>query len=114
LQPLRSIFAYLKRERENPAKEAVIVPLPTTQPQKKKWIYAAAAAAACLLFATYFALENRQTTQTECVGTFVMIDGICYTDMSIISKYIIEAINLVNIPFEDGYVFDEMDFFDEI
>ena len=112
LQPYRSIFAYLKHEKENLAEEAAIIPLPAIQQRRVIWWYAAAAAVACLLVGTFLAHENRPVTQTACTGTYVMVNGICYDDMALVKKYATETIDMVTQPFGSS-VTDALDFLDD-
>ena len=117
LLPYRSIFAYLKHEREQPlasADAADLTQLFKNQPSKfknqKMWWYAAAAAVACLLVATFFVREHQPARQALCTGTYVMVNGICYDDLSLVRKYAAEAIDMVTQPFGDGSATDALDF----
>ena len=109
LQPYRSIFACLQHEREHPAEQSAIITLPTNQPRRIKWWYAAAAVAACGLVVTFLAREYQPATQTACVGTYVMINGVCYDDLSLVKKYAVEAIDMVTQPFGSS-ITDALDF----
>ena len=109
-QPYRSIFACLQHEREQPPKKAATIALPFIRPRHTKWWYAAAAAIACLLVATFLAREYQPVSKTACVGTYVMIDGVCYDDLALVRKYAIETIDMVTQPFENGSATDALDF----
>ena len=111
LQPYRSIFAYLKHEKEHPVEEAAIITLPVVQQRRVRWWYGAAAAVACLLVATFLIREFQPATQTACVGTYVMINGVCYDDLALVKKYATEAIDMVTQPFGSS-VTDALDFLD--
>ena len=109
LQPYSAIFAYLKHEKEHPAKEAAIITLPAIEQRRIKWRYVAAAAVACLLVATFLVREHQPAPQIACTGTYVMINGICYDDMALVRKYATEAIDMVTQPFGSS-VTDALDF----
>jgi len=109
LQPYRTIFAYLKHEKEHPAEEAAIISLPAIQQRRVKWWYATAAAVAFLLVATYFVRENQPTPKTLCTGTYVMVNGVCYDDPALVRKYATETIDFVTQPFGSS-VTDALDF----
>ena len=103
LQPYRSIFAYLQEQKSK------------SENQKSKiinWWYAAAAAVACLLTATFLIHEFQPKPQALCEGTYVMINGVCYDDLSLVRKYATEAIDMVTQPFENGSAADALDFLD--
>jgi len=82
------------------------------QPRRIKWWYAAAAAVACLLTATYLVREFQPKPQALCEGTYVVINGICYDDLSLVRKYATEAIDMVTMPFGNGSAADALDFLD--
>jgi hypothetical protein len=110
LLPYRSIFVWLQHERENPSEKIV----PTVQPRRAGWWYAAAAVAACLLGVVFFVSKHQPEPQTTaCTGTYVMVDGICSDDLSLIRKYAVETIDLVTQPFEDSSPTDEPTFLND-
>ena len=114
LQPYRSIFAYLGHEKEvsrfraSPSEFRIS----SFKNQKSKWWYAAAAAVACLLTATYLVHEFQPKPQALCEGTYVVINGICYDDLSLVRKYATEAIDMITMPFGNGSAADALDFLD--
>ena len=113
LQPYRSIFAYLKHERERPLEVSSFkfqVTKIKNQKSKIRW-YAVAAAVACLLVATFLTREYQGAPQNLCIGTYVMVNGVCYDDPALVSKYAIEAIDMVTQPFGSS-VTDALDFLD--
>ena len=133
LQPYRSIFAYLKREKdeqtvqerrhsaldaESPKNNSLIIrrlrvkPAMTSSMQSRrvKWWYAAASVAACLLVATFFVREYQPKPQTLCTGTYVMVNGVCYDDLALVKKYATETIDMVTKPVGNGSATDALDF----
>jgi len=126
LQHYRSIFAYLKHEGERHSvftrHSALDAEPPKNSPQiirrlrvkpamtRVKWWYAAAAAVACLLTTTYIIHEHQSKPQTLCVGTYVVVNGICYDDLSLVKKYAAETIDMVTQPFGDGSITKALDF----
>ncbi len=116
LRPYRSIFAYLQHEKEHPllpeerSLEAAAIIEPAIRPRPIKWWYAAAAMAACLLAAVFLTHEPAIDSDVPCTGTYVMINGVCYDDLSLVSKYATEAIDQVTQPFGDGSATDALDF----
>ena len=111
LQPYRSIFACLQHEREYLSEEPIVITLPTVQPRRVKWWYAAAAVA-CLFVATFLVHEYQPASQTACVGTYVMINGVCYDDLALVKKYATETIDMVTKPFGSS-ITDALDFLSE-
>ena len=111
LQPYRSIFACLQHEREHLSEEPPIIALPVVQSRRTKWWYAAAAVA-CLFVATFLVREYQPATQTACVGTYVMINGVCYDDLALVKKYATETIDMVTQPFGSS-ITDALDFLSE-
>jgi len=109
LQPYRSIFACLQHEREHPSEQPAIISLPSIQSRRVKWWYAAASVAACGLVAIFTTREHQPATQNACVGTYVMINGICYDDLALVKKYATEAIDMVTQPFGSS-ITDALDF----
>jgi hypothetical protein len=109
LQPYRSIFGYLQHEREHPSEEAAIVALPVAQPRRIRWWYAAAAVAACLFGATFLVHKLQPMTKASCTGTYVVVNGVCYDDMTQLKRHAVEAIDLITQPFENGYLIDDME-----
>ena len=97
-QPYRAIFACLQHEREHFSEEPATVVLPAIQAHRVNWWYAVAAAVACLLVVTFLAHEYQPATQTACVGTYVVINGICYDDLALVKKYATEAIDMITQP----------------
>ena len=123
LQPYRSIFAYLQSGRSVPLQSPCPVLNINTEfasGQKSKtknrkskivkWWYAAAAAIAILLTATFLVREFHPKPQVLCEGTYVVINGICYDDLSLVRKYATETIDMVTKPFGDGSAADALDF----
>ncbi len=121
LQPYRSIFAYLQHEKEQPplseegSLETAAIIEPAIQPRPIKWWYAAATAAACILAAIFLAREYRPepAPQALCSGTYVMVNGVCYDDLSLVSKYATEAIDQVTEPVGENSATDALDFLTE-
>ena len=111
LQPYRSIFAYLQHEKEHPSQEQAIISPAIPLRRINRW-YAAAAAVACLLAGTFLVREFQSKPKNLCVGTYVMINGICYDDMALVRKYATETIDLVTQPFDNASVTDALDFLD--
>jgi len=120
LQPYRSIFAYLQNEKVSTETTSVLLSIKNQKSlvQSKceakiasysKWRYAAAAAVACLLLGTFFVHEYRPMPQT-CTGTYIMINGICYNDLSLVKKYATETIDMVTNPISDGTATDAFNF----
>jgi len=103
LQPYRAIFACLQHERENPSEDAQIITLPAVQPRRFKLWYAAAAIAACLSGVIFLVHKHQSAAPASCTGTFVMVNGVCSSDMSILKKYAVETIDLITQPVEDSY-----------
>ena len=106
LQPYRSIFAYLKHEKE----KFSVVSFQFSAVKPVKWWYAAAAAVACLIAGTFFVREFQPAPKNLCTGTYVMVNGICYDDMALVRKYATETIDLVTQPFDNGFATDALDF----
>jgi len=114
LQPYRSIFAYLKHEKEEfevSDFKSDVSDLKPVISRSVKWWYAAAAVA-CLLTGTFFLREFRPAPKNLCTGTYVMINGICYDDLALVRKYATEAIDLVTQPFENSSAIEALDFLD--
>ena len=112
LQPYCSIFAYIQHEKQSPPEVAPIITLPAMQPRRVKWWYAAAVAA-CLLFSAFLARQYQPASQSLCVGTYVMVNGVCYDDLALVRKYATETIDQITKPFGDGSATDALDFLDE-
>ena len=110
LQPYCSIFAYLQHEKEYPSEEyslesAAIIE-PAIQPRRIKWWNIAAAA--CLLAAIFLAREyHKPAKEALCVGTYVMVNGVCYDDIAFVRKYAAEAIKMLVDTFDDSCLIDE-------
>jgi hypothetical protein len=114
LQPYRSIFACLSREREMP--KAVEYPvIPINRHHSKIW-YAAAGMAAALLFAGIFLPKQQPDfVQTGCnSGTYVIVNGVCYDDLQMVSKYAVETIDEVCNPAGFSKAAEVLDFLDEL
>ena len=109
LHSYRSIFSYLKHEKEHASEKRPVITLPVKQSRRIKWWYATAAAVACLLVATFFAREYQPAHQASCTGTYVMVNGVCYDDPALVRKYAIEAIDMVTQPLSSS-VTDALDF----
>ena len=109
LQPYRSIFAYIRHEIEEPT--GII--LPVIKPRRVKLWYAAAAVAACLIAGVFLIRHHLPANQTLCTGTFVMINGVCYDDISLVKKYAAETIDMVLKPLGDGAASKALDFLNE-
>ena len=103
LQPYRSIFAYLQEQKSK---------IKNRKSKIVNWWYAAAAAVACLFFATFLVREFQPKPKVLCEGTYVVINGICYDDLSLVRKYATETIDMVTKPFGDGSAADALDFLD--
>ena len=122
LQPYRSIFACLQHEKEefevSSSKFEVCLRRGLRRSDSKfkisrsvKWWYAAAAVA-CLLVGTFLVREFQPKPKNLCTGTYVMINGICYDDLTLVRKYATEAIDLVTQPFGNGSATEALDFLD--
>ena len=109
LQPYRSIFAYIRHEKEEPSR----IFLPDVKRRWKKWLYSTAAAAACLLAGTFLVHQHHQATKPQCIGTYVVVNGVCYDDLSLVRKYAAETIDMVTKPFGDGAATKALDFLNE-
>jgi len=103
LQPYRSIFAYLQEQKSK---------IKNRKSKIVNWWYAAAAAVAILLTATFLVREFPPKPKVLCEGTYVVINGICYDDLSLVRKYATETIDMVTKPFGDGSAADALDFLD--
>jgi hypothetical protein len=113
LQPYRSIFAYLEQfaRHEHETLEEFHVSSSKFQVSRLvKWWYAAAAVAACLLVGTFVARELQPEPQNLCTGTYVVVNGICFNDLALVSKYTAETIDMVTKPFGEGSATDALDF----
>ena len=112
LMPYRSIFAYLNREKENPKK--IIFPgISIRRNNRIKIWYAAAGVAASILLAVALFVDKQSSPSATCVGTYVMVEGVCYSDLSLVSKYAVEAIDRVTKPIEGNAAINALDFLDE-
>ena len=106
LQPYRSIFAYLKHEKE----KFSVFSFQFSAVKSVKWRYAAAAAVACLIAGTFFVREFKPAPKNLCTGTYVMVNGVCYDDMALVRKYATETIDMVTQPFSNDSATDALDF----
>lgn len=110
LQPYHAIFACLKNEKETyrigVRQETHSLP---SKLQISRWWYAAAAVV-CLLAGTYIAREWKTAPENLCVGTYVMVNGICYDDMTLVRKYAVETIDCITKPCSEGSAIDALDF----
>ena len=117
LKPYRSIFVYLQYEKEHQSDQynlesaAIIEPAVPFRPNK--WQLMAIAAAACLLAFIFLPREKQSSSKYLCSGTYVMVDGVCYDDLSIVSKYAAEAIDQVTRPIGENSATAALDFLDE-
>ena len=112
LMPYRSIFACLHREKENP-KEIICPVIPIQRNKRAKIWYAAAGIAAGLFIAAILHFDKHPSPTETCIGTYVIIDGICYNDLSLVSKYATETIDRVTKPLEGNAAVSALDFLDE-
>ena len=123
LMPYRSIFAFLKQEKEefevSGSKFEVCSRRGLRRSDSKfkisrpvNWRYAAAAAVALLLAGTFLLREFRPASKNLCTGTYVMVNGVCYDDLALVRKYATEAIDLVTQPFGNGSAIEALDFLD--
>ena len=112
LQPYRSIFAYIRHEKEHPSKEPEVIVLPAIKRRPAKWLYVAAAAVACLLTTTFLFREFSQP-QVLCAETFVMIDGVRYYDLELVRKYAAEAIGMIATSYDSDNFIDVLEFINE-
>jgi hypothetical protein len=109
LQPYRSIFAYMQRERENPPDDTLTVAMPVVQPRLFRWRYVAAvAAAACLLGATFLVHKNETVAPASCTGAYITVNGVCCDDAEYLKKHAVKAIDLITEPFENGYLIEDI------
>ena len=107
-----SIFTYLSHERKNQSNTA-IQPIPIRQNRRLKIQIAVAGIAACIVLA-FILFRGQQTTPTDrCTGTYVMIDGICYDELHLVSKYVTETIDKVTKPIDGNVAASVLDFLDE-
>jgi len=109
LQPYRSIFAYLKHEKEKFQVSGLKFEVSGLKFQISRWWYAAAAVA-CLIAGTFLVREFQTKPENLCTGTYVMINGVCYDDLALVRKYATETIDLVTQPFGDSSATDALDF----
>ncbi len=111
LQPYRSIFAYMQQVKEQPVAEEC--PIVEIKPRYRPimW-YAAAGIAACLLITGLLTLKQEEPIVTSCTGTYVVVNGICYDDLSLVGKHAAEAIDDVTEPIEGNPAIDALDFLD--
>jgi hypothetical protein len=73
-----------------------------------RWWFAAVAVAACLSGVVFLVRKHQPVPPTaECTGTYVMVNGVCYDDISLIRKYAVETIDLVTQPFENSSPSDD-------
>ncbi len=113
LRPYRAIFAYQKREKEQPRIEEY-TPQETNRHWRIRPIYSiAVAAAACLLVAVFFIEKQSLIDETPCSGTYVMVDGVCYNDLSLVKQRVAETIDQTIVSSGDDAASDILDFLDE-
>lgn len=114
LRAYRSLFAYPEyaKERLAGAPECPIVPM-NRDHRIKKLRYVAAGAAACLLATVFITREQHPVSEASCTGTYVMVNGVCYDDLSLVKYYAAEAIDQVTKPVGNGAATDALDFLDE-
>ncbi|MDR2036719.1 MAG: hypothetical protein LBQ60_02220 [Bacteroidales bacterium] len=105
----RSIFIYLKQKRSIKDDRQLPVYIPSFKKRIIRYIIPGAAAA-CILLAAGLYL-NQKHEDVSCSGTFVMIDGVCSDDLSLVKKYTIQTIDRITSPTEK--VYDPLDFLDE-
>ena len=109
LKIYQPIFAYIAREQQK-AKQ--------TLPQKKhsfrryRLIICSAAAILGAVIVLMSGLFSKQPAfNAECTGTFVMIDGICYSDLSLVSKHALKTLDQITSS-QKGF-YNALDFLDE-
>ncbi len=119
LKVYRSIFAYLKREKGQPSEpekntlERVAIIEAEIPLRPVKWWHIASVAAACLLAFIFFPREHQPALQTLCTGTYVMVDGVCYDDFSLIRKHATETIDQIIQPVGNDAAIDALNFLDD-
>jgi hypothetical protein len=109
LQPYYSIFACLQNEREHPLEDTLSFTLPVVQSRwrVRRW-YVAAAIAACLLGVTFFIHKNQPVVPASCTGTYIIVNGVIYDDVTYLKKHAVKTIDLITQPFENGYLIDDI------
>jgi hypothetical protein len=111
LQAYRSLFAYISRAKEIPVEACSVISL-KPHGRAKIWLFIAGVAASIILVAV-FLNEQQPAATNNCTGTYVMVNGVCYTDVSLVSKYATETIDQVTRPIGDNAAVNALDFLDE-
>lgn len=113
LKPYRPIFTYLKKEKEKPAIEAcALIPLKPYRRIRFRYAVTAAAAVACLVVAILLTGKLTPASDILCSETYVVINGICSDDLSLVGKHAAETIDRVTSPVDEGTITDILDFLD--
>ena len=109
LKIYQPIFAYITREQQ---KTKQTPPRINHSTRRYRLIICSAAAILGFVIVLMSGLFSKQPAfNAECTGTFVMIDGICYSDLSLVSKHVLKTLD--QITSSQKGIYNALDFLDE-
>ena len=103
------IFEYIAHERQNLSQTSTKRKYFTRQ---KLVIYSSIAAVALVIIIVSGLFHRQHQVNYECVGTFVMIDGICYSDLSLVREHALKALD--QVASSQKGIYKTLDFLDDI
>ena len=111
LKIYQPIFAYITQEQHKTKHTSLRIK--HTARRYRLMICSAAAIAGIVVVLMSGLFSKQPAINTECTGTFVMIDGICYNDLSLVREHALKALEHISSSHEDIYrVLDFLDEFD--
>jgi len=109
LKIYQPIFAYITQEQQKTKQTPPRIKHSTRR--YRLIIYSAAAILGVVIVLMSGLFSKQPAFNAECTGTFVMIDGICYSDLSLVSKHALETLDQITSS-QKGF-YNALDFLDE-
>lgn len=103
LKVYKPLFAYIDEEIDK-QKTAENIFVKKSSSSKRKILYYISAAAACVLIFLSIGLFNQQN-ELPCIadGSYVIIDGRCYSDAQLVKSMAFKALSEVSVPIEEYF-----------
>ena len=101
LKIYQPIFAYIAREQQKTKQTPPRIKHSTRR--YRLIIYSAAAILGFVIVLMSGLFSKQPAFNAECTGTFVMIDGICYSDLSLVKEHALKALDQITLSNDDIY-----------